>query len=331
MKKKLGSNTVKLQDIAKEANITAASVSRALRNKPDISEVTKIRVRKIADKLGYNTNAIASSLRTGKSGIIGVLVPDNTNPYYAALIKDIVVIAKKNNYLVFVINTEENVENEVEAISALISFRVEGIIAVAVDLKNYGNLPVPVVMAVRHYGEKELDSFNYMVVNNEKGMMLSVPYLLGNHRNIYFINGPKGYAPAKIRLRAFKRAIRQEGVEFRPDMVIYGDNSVTGGYDSFMKLIGYAKPPFSLQCLDDNIALGVIKAINEKGLRIPGEVSLVGHDDIEYCDCLQVPLSSIRMGQHIGTQVSAFLFEQLAGNRKTMKTVVDPELIIRST
>ena len=132
---------VTLKDIARETGLTMASVSRALRDMPDIADETKQYVHDVAENLGYHPNVFAASLRTGKSKFIGLIIPQNTNPYFATVMADVIAVVIENGYIPLVLNSLDSKVVEREAVSAMISFRVAGVLTIPVSLKNFLNLP----------------------------------------------------------------------------------------------------------------------------------------------------------------------------------------------
>lgn len=334
MKKK--GYSVTLKDIAAEVGITPAAVSRALRDKHDIGQETKEKVREAARKLGYRANIIARNLRTGVSNVLGVLVPDNEDPYYARVIKGVEETAKKRDYIVAVFNTNEDRESEARALATLLQLRIGGVLAVPVDVKNYRDFNVPLAFISRYKHEMEFSDFNYVINDDTKGVYHAVRHILSRGRkDIYFINGPKDFHPAIVRLEGFKSVLGDEGIRFSNKMVIHGENSMDGGYRSFQKLIEYAVPPFGLFCCSDYIAIGVMKAIREMGYGIPEDISLVGYDDIEMVNYLEIPITTIKQARYeIGAKGAENIINMIEDSgdfKQKFKVVLEPELVIRKS
>lgn len=327
---------VTLKDIAREAGVTPAAVSRALRDKYDIGDDTKEKVKEIAKRLGYQANILARNLRTGVSNVLGLLVPDNTNPYFARLIKGVEETAKRNGFIVTVINTNEDAETERNAISTLLSIHVGGILSVPVTINNFNDLGIPLIFLSRLPKEGDSNNFSYVINNDISGVFQAVSHLVDRTRSrIYFINGPRNFHPASIRLEGFKKALEKNNIEFNNKLVIYGDNSMEGGYNSFKKLLEIARPPFGLLCCSDFIAIGVLKSIREHGLKVPEDVSLVGYDDVELLDYLEPPLSTVKQARYsIGAQGAEIIIKMLEDSTRykhKYEVVLEPELIIRKS
>ena len=322
---------VTLKDIAKATGLTMASVSRALNDMPEISEETKCQVWEVASSMGYRPNAFASSLRTGKSKFVGIVIPQNTNPYFAGIIADIMAVVIANGYMPLIFNTLESRKIEADAVSAMLAFRVAGILAIPVDLKNFLNLPVPVVTMARQFPEAEMEKFDY-VINDERGVELSVRYLATRYRTIYYFNGPKDLRAGEVRRKAFEAAMQQVGLAYSDGLVINCDAyDMSSGYAAAKALLSTAPTPYAVQCISDHVAMGVIQAIRESNVCVPEDIAVIGHDDIQYCDYLPIPLSSIRLSREIGEVAATFLFEKLKDKTAKMKNVVEPKLIIRQS
>ena len=301
---------VTLKDIAAETGLTMASVSRALHDLPEISEETKRQVWKVANELGYRPNVFASTLRTGKSRFIGLIIPKNTNPYHASIISEIIAVVVDNGYLPLIFNSLESKQLEAEAVSAMLTFRVAGILTVPVDLKNYLDLPIPVVTIARQFEDELLEKFDY-IITDEHGIELSIEHLAKRFDKIYYISGPKTLRSAMVRRNAFEDAIKKVGLHYSDDLVIFSSsNDSAAAYESACKLFASAQKPYAIQCMSDHMAMGVIQALSEFNLKVPEDIAIVGYDDIAYCDYLAIPLSSIRLDQEIGKVAAEFMFRK---------------------
>lgn len=330
------SNNVTLKDIAKEVGISPAAVSRSLKDSPDISEETKQRVREVAKKMGYSVNHYANALRTGKTYTLSILVPDNANPYNALLIKSIEEAAKKKNYIVIVINTNESSEDELQAINTAIGLHVEAILAVPVNPDNYQNITIPCVLMARDFKDKEISDFSYVVNNDKKIMEMAVSHLLERFdRPVYFIGGARDFLPMQIRRDAFKETLEGMGKTYSEDLVLYGENTSPSGYCAAETLLKKVNPPFSVVCLGGSVAAGVLKALRDRGIDVPGQVSLVSCDDIEMTEYLEVPITSVRHARSlVGAKAADFIFsclEEKNHYREQLKVVLQPELIVRKS
>ncbi len=331
------SNRVTLKDIANKVGISTAAVSRSLKGSPDISEETRQKVIKAAKEMNYSTNYFANVLRTGKSKTLCILVPDNANPYNALLIKGIEETAKKKNYIVIFMNTNENEEDERQAIHTAISLQVDGILAVPVQPENYRNLTLPCILMAREFDTAQLDDVSFVINNDKKIIELATTHLLERYhdRPIYFVGGPKELLPTKIRLNAFQEILKSQNRQFKSDMALYTENTSRGGFLAAEQLIKEKKPPYSLVCLGSYIAIGVLKALRNHQVSIPDQVGIVSCDDIEITEYLEIPLTSVHHARYtIGSKAAEYIINSLEAEKsygELLKVVLQPELIIRQS
>ncbi|MDO8685876.1 MAG: LacI family DNA-binding transcriptional regulator, partial [Clostridiales bacterium] len=223
---------VTLKDIAKEAGVSVTTVCRALQNKAEISEITKERIKELAGKHGYQPNAIARSLRLRQMRVLGILIPDNSNPYFARLIKGVEETARKNDYTVIVANTNENAAVEQTVITTLINLRVAGLMAVPVNVKNYVNLKLPLFFLSRFKRNEGYNSFNYVINDDLKGSYLATSHLAEKgKKNIYFVNGPKNSPLSLERMEGYIKALSDAGIDPDDKKVIFGNITMEDGYN----------------------------------------------------------------------------------------------------
>ena len=247
---------VTLKDIAREAGVSVTTVSRALYDKQEISEVTKEKIRQLADKHGYHPNVIAHSLRLRQTRVIGVLIPDNSNPYFARLLKGVEETARKNDYTVIVSNTNEDPEIEKSVITSLVHLRVAGLLAVPDDVQNYVDLRLPLMFLSRFQTSEQYKNFNYVINDDFKGSYLATSCLIEKGvGKIFFINGPERNPLSQQRLDGYRKALSDSKMEFDESIVIYGNLSIQDGYNSFDNLIKQVSPPFGIVCYSDYVAI----------------------------------------------------------------------------
>lgn len=327
---------VTLKDIAKEAGVSVTTVCRALQNKAEISEPTKQKIKELAEKYDYQPNVIARSLRLREMRVLGLLIPDNSNPYFARLVKGVEETAKKNNYAVIVANTNEDTDIEQNAINTLVNLRVAGLLAVPVDVENYIGLKLPLMFLSRFKRKEGNNSVNFVINDDFKGSYLATSCLLEKGKNrIYFINGPKGNALSMLRLEGYKKALADSGIPFDEKLVIYGNMTIEDGYNSFKNLIKRTETPFGIICYSDYVAMGVLSAIREQKLSIPDDVSIVGYDDIEMVSYLDVPLTTIKQARYMigakGTELLMEIIENSKSFKQLSQIVLEPELVVRKS
>ena len=220
---------VTIKDIARIANVSYATVSRALNDHKDVNEQTKQKILKICNEVGYSPNAIARGLVKQNTYTIGLLVPDITNPYYPEVARGVEDEASKEDYNVFLCNTNWDMMKEVDYFNLLLAKRVEGIIIAPVSddtmkfvEKFTDRLPI-VFLGTRIEGEK----YNYVVIDNVKGAEMITEYLIGlGHRKIAFIGGTKDSGTFSDRVLGYKNALKKNNIEIDENMIkICGDEN----------------------------------------------------------------------------------------------------------
>jgi len=327
---------VTIKDIAKLAGVSVNTVSRALNNKPDVSEETKKRIIDIANELGYVKNFTASSLKQKESRIVGVVLADSSNPFYAEVLKGIEAAARKYGYQIILCNTEREYKIEEEMIKILIGRRVDGLIIGPVqtrndDIKMLKNMNFPTVILGRHFEDIEIDE----IYNNEiKGGYLATKHLIARGRKrIIMLNGFLEKSPARMRLEGYRKALEDSNIPFDENMVFIGDIDFLDGYRRINDIINKGVNFDAIFCYNDIMALGVIKALQEKRYKIPRDVSIVGYDDILYSELVNPPLTTIKIKKYeLGFEAFRLLVNRLRGRRKKVKKVVlDVELVIRKS
>jgi len=330
------SEQVRLKDIAKRANVSLSSVCRALQGKSNISQNTKDNIKQIAEELGYQPNAIARSLRLKKSNVLGVIIPDNSNPYFASLLKGIETTARNRKYTVIVINTGEECEIEIQAISTLISLHVAGIVAVPIDENNYENISIPHIFISRCRNNGTMQNSNYLINDDFYGAYIATAHLIEKgFEKIYYINGLRSLSISELRLKGYKKALSDAEIPFNDKYVLYGNLTMQDGYNSLCKIACIEQQPFGVFCFSDYVAIGVLHGIKEFGFKIPQEISIVGYDDIEIVSFMDLPLTTIGQAKfdfgELGADILFDIIEHPDKHEEKVHKLLKPVLIVRKT
>jgi LacI family transcriptional regulator len=294
--------------VAERAGVSVNTASRAINNKPDINLETKKRVLQIAKELGYIRNAAAVALRTKKTGTIGVVIADNRNPFYAEVLNGNLLLAK----------------------------RVDGLLITPVqdkddDIKNLIDANIPFVVVGRDFENIEVDA----IYNDEvKGGFLTTEYLIKKgHKRIALIDGFLYKSPAKGRLEGYKKALNKYRIPLDDSLMSVGDINIEDGYERTKQMLGKNIDFTAIFAYNDMMAFGAMRAIKEKGLRIPEDIGLVGYDDIPFSSLISPALTTIRLKkQELGVESVKLLLSRINSNRKKIKKIMlDVELQIRET
>jgi LacI family transcriptional regulator len=325
-------------DIAREAGVSQSTVSRVLNNSPRISEATSQRVKEAMARLGYAPNAAARTLTTGRSNLIGLVVSNITNPFYPEVIEAIVATAAQEEYNVVLCNAQENWELQSAHLELLIEHQVDGAILTSSLLDSELRLAkmaldrIPLVMVNRTVNGLSVDSVH--LDNTEAGRIVARHLAKLGHRCFGFVGGRQETSTDTQRLGGFRQALTELGLELPPEHVVHGAFTYESGYASARHFIALSDRPSALFCANDVIALGVMDAVYDAGLRIPQDVAIVGVDDVAAASLRPLGLTTVRQpAAEMGRRAVQLLLERLRDGRQgePLEIVLRPKLIVRRT
>ncbi len=292
---------VTLKEIARKVGVTANTVSRALNNRGGISEATQKRILKVAREMNYIPDRIASSLRSKKSNLIGVMVPNISNPYYADIIRGIEDCAYGNGYQILLSLSQENCDREWGIIEQFRSLRVEGVLLMPSYesrelIRTIADLSIPCVLINRRYMGYEIP---FVMPDNVDGIRQAVCYLVKKgHERIAFINGHPGSMTSQIRYNAFTESLRESGIDISQCPSIMCAGSCASAYEKTLELLHEHSAITALMCFSDQLAFGAYKAIQELNRKIPDNLAVIGFDDVEMASIVSPPLTTIQIPRH---------------------------------
>lgn len=327
---------VTIKDVARKAGCSINTVSRALNGKPEISPATKARILEVAAQLGYRPNRLARGLRSNKTGIIGVIVADIGNPYFSMVVKGIVKTARAYDYNIVLLSTDEDYNREKEAIQVLLSERVDGVLIAPTQkgtetIEELVESEVPFVLMSRYFAELDTD---YVIMDDLKGGFLATEYLVNQgHNRIAMINGPVHISSARERFEGYKKALSQHGLEVDSSLVVSGALTMEDGYRAARRLLRRSSPS-AIFAFSDFVAFGVLRAIREQELRVPGDIAVVGFDDILFASCLETPLTTVDGSKkRLGARAAELLIRKLNKEKSAKLTQVrlPVQLVVRAT
>ncbi len=324
--------SVSIKDIAKAAGVSPSTVSRALSDHPRISLGTKERIRHLATEMGYSPSAVARSLVTQRTSIIGMAVAWVSDPFLAQVVRGIEDTALEHGYSVILSSFYGEPDREKEVLSTFRERRVDGIIAESSCFDAYPrSLPsqfgLPIVLINR-------PEYVYSVsTDNLHGGRLATEYLLDlGHSRIGYIAAERGKRTNLDRLKAYREALQRRGVAFDPDLVVLGDGYAGGGKEAMKKLLALAWPPTAVFCYNDLTAIGAALAIREAGLQVPNDISLVGFDDIELAAYVYPPLTTVRQPAYeLGHRAMEMVLALLADGQEATSVILKGELVVRQS
>lgn len=325
--------------IAKVAGVSVNTVSRALNDKPDVNPETKNKILKLAKEFRYTPNLLAKGLKVGETKSIGVVLSDISNPFFSGVIQGIEDVAQKKSYSIIVCNSNEEYEREERSIRLLIQKRVDGVLITLVEKKTLDisylkDMNVPFVLIARRIGIPEV---SYVVADDVLGGFLATEHLIKRgHKKILCIAGPPYVTTAQDRLAGYRKALCQYGIKFDENLVEFTNAKIEDAYKLIKSLLRRDKLGFTaVATFNDYLALGVIKALYEKGLKVPDDLALVGYDDIEFAALTVVPLTTICMPKYeLGKKAVEILSEQLLEKSdfpKPQHIIIKPYLVVRES
>jgi len=333
---------IRLEDIAQRLGISVTTVSLALKGHPRITEKRREQVLRVARSMGYRPNLLARALATGRAGIVGLIVSDNTDPFYAELIRAVEERAAEAAMSVILCNTSRNPQREGAAVRMLLSRKVDGIILSPVEtpggrdeedryLRALAREGFPLVIITRSVRDPD---FHAVSVDNVGLARRAVEYLLSRgHRRIGYLGSEVRTHPDGERLRGYREALREAGVSFHPGLVERCAPSLAGGYEGARRFLSRAERPTALFAFNDVIALGALRALRDGGVSVPGKMSVLGCDDIEAARYSAVSLSTMRIPKfEMGARAAGIILDSMrtpAAERHHV--VLEAELVERES
>ena len=334
-------NKATIADIAKELNTTAATVSRALSNHPRISSRTKESVHEAASKLKYKRNRIASSLRSGKTQVIGVIIPSAEINFFGSVVHGIESIANTHGYNVLLYQSNETKDYEEKGLETFLSARVDGILVSIAkgthdfshfrEIKNRG---VPIVFFDRANDNLGIDS---VVIDDYKGAFGATKHLITQgYQRIAHIAGPAHLKNFNDRIRGYTDALIEQGITPDNSLIYHGNVSIESGKEGTHYLLSMEDPPDAVFAAEDFTALGVIKVLKEKNIKIPEQFGVVGFANELFGEHISPTLSTvdqqtIQMGKSALNLLLELIDSKEVKGRVQQKLVLEPQFIWRES
>ncbi len=323
-----------IREVAESAGVSYATVSHVINNTRVVTQETRERVLAAMAALNYRPNALARSLRQGKTNTIGLVLPDSANPFFAEISRGIEDEAFKKGYSVFLCNTELDTQRELFYVDVLSKKQVDGIIFVAagdqadsLDFLLRENMPV--VMIDRDLPNVEVDA---VLTDHQLGGFLATQHLIElAHKRIACIAGPSSITPSAERITGYRRALEQAGLPYDENLILRGDYHAQSGMDITHAILKMNPRPTAIFALNDLMALGALGAAAEAGYSVPKDLAVVGYDDLELARFTNPPLTTIAQPKkEIGAQAVSLLVDRISQkSRLPTRLVLPPELIIR--
>jgi LacI family transcriptional regulator len=332
------SSPITIKDIAKALNISASTVSRALKNHPDISRETKDAVNELASKLKYKPNAVALSLKNSRTNTIGVIIPEVVHFFFSTVISGIEDVAYDAGYNVMVCQSNEMFAREVINAQALESNRVEGaLVSISKETHDYSHLQnledngVPVVFFDRTPEVGELDR---VIIDDHKAAYTATRHLIETGcKRIAHLTAPQTLGIGIQRLAGYKQALEDHGIPFHEEWVVIADSFDLAG-DATRNLMHLPVPPDAIFAVNDEAAVGAMKTLQRMSINVPGEVAIIGFSAGFISDITTPTMSSVdQHGYEMGVKAAKLLLERIEkpANGKHDTHYIDTNLVIRES
>lgn len=323
-----------ISDVAERAGVSVATVSRWLSGQRVRSADA---VRQAVEELGYTPNVLAQSLKSGRRGAIGVVVPDISNPFFAAVVKGLEQASRSLSYRLLLANSDESNEREAEILDDL-KGRVDGFILAPAHEQDRAPLElaqagVPAVLLDREVTGGE--PFDVVVVDNVGGAAAAAQHLASlGHSAVAMINGPTDTTPGRERRQGFVSALESAGVELAPECDLTGDFRENSGRNLTLQLLALPKPPTAIFVANNLMTVGALEALRDMRIHVPRDVSIVGFDDLALGSLLQPPLTCVsRPDIEQGALAMRLLLSRIVDRRDDppRRIVLDTQLVVRGS
>ena len=286
-----------IKDVAREAKVSVATVSRVFNSSGPVREETRDRIREVAARLCYSPHGTARSLITSRTSTLGVLLPDLYGEFFSEVIRGMDQTAQRHGYHLLV-SSSHGAKDEIEAALRAMRGRVDGLIAMSPHLDAPslvanvpGTLPV-VLLNCQVTG----DGYDALTIENRSGAQQMVRHLVAlGHRSIAIIRGSEGNHDAEERLLGYRAALRDAGIEPRPEWEVPGDFTESSGFQAIERLLALRERPTALFAANDAMAIGALSALRDANVLVPDQIAVAGFDDIPLARYMNPPLSSVHV------------------------------------
>ena len=324
-----------IDDVAREAGVSRQTVSRAMNGLDGISVHTRDRVLEAIDDLGYRPSRLARGMASNQSQTIGLIIGNITDPAHANVVRGLHDIAEEQNHNVFLRNSDNLEEKELEALKSLAAEDVDGIVITsprlpAETLASFADRDCPIVVVHRDIVAKHISS---ITTDSQRATKIVVEYLIGaGHKNIGLITR-QGNAENIRHVWGYKQTLINRGLPYCQSRVAQGQTNLKGGYESAYQLLSKHKDLTAIATYNDLMALGAMKACADLGRAVPDDVSIVGYDDTEFAAFIKPTLTTLRFqGYDVGRISFERLMEMISKPDEDFPPVIlDIELVIRES
>ncbi|HYC72823.1 MAG TPA: LacI family DNA-binding transcriptional regulator [Opitutaceae bacterium] len=306
-----------LTDVARRAKVSIATVSRVINNSEKVVPETRAIVQRVMEELGYQPNRVARRLRQkgGRRHLLGLILPDIQNPFFAEVARGVEDVAYANQFAVLLCNSDENLKKEAFYLDVMRAESVDGVILPPIAERDSAVLKLaqsgmPVVSVDRALNSTTIDTVE---VDNFQGAFEAVEHLIKiGHKRIGLIAGRANLSTSRDRRRGYEEALAAVRLPLRPELVRVGDNKQASGGTLTEELLNEPSPPTALFVSNNLMAVGALEAIHRRKLKVPDDVALIGFDDLPWAEALDPPLTVVRQPAYeVGRAAAEMLLKRL--------------------
>ena len=332
--------TVRMKDIANDLGLSVVTISKVLRHHPDIAEETRKRVLRRVKELDYQPNVLARSLVTGRSYLIGLVVPDLLHPFFAEVAKALSTVVRQRGYSVIISSSEEDADLEAREIHQMVARQLDALVIASSSnetaaFEKLNRQGQPYVLVDREFPGL---AANFVGIDDEAAGRIATEHLVDQGcRTIAHIRGRDNSTGIR-RFEGYKQALQRRGLHYSESNVVERQNvdseSTRHGAEAMRLLLDQESRPDGVFCYNDPLAIGAMNAILESGLRIPEDIAIIGCGNLHYDNSLRVPLSSVdQHSQMIGERAAKILLHMIEskGRPQARSVILDPSLVVRAS
>ena len=325
-----------IKDVAALAGISYTTVSHVLNKTRPVSEPVRLKVEAAIAELDYVPSAVARSLKARSTATIGLLVPSSVNPYFAELARGIEDGCERNGYCVILCNSDDDPKKQRNYLRVLLEKRIDGLIVASVGedldlLQSLAAVRTPIVMVDRALEGVDTDVVR---IDHELGAYLATQHLLElGHADIACIGGPANTGVSQLRVNGFRRAMAEAGLPVAEQQVLHCDFTSPGGHAAAAQLLDDARPT-AIFAGNDMIGFGVLRAAAERNIDVPGQLSVIGFDDIELSRYVYPPLTTVGQSiRELGDSAAQLLLSRIVTPRReaSEQRIVAPRIVLRES
>ncbi|GGA82395.1 catabolite control protein A [Ornithinibacillus halotolerans] len=288
--------TITIYDVAREANVSMATVSRVVNGNPNVKPTTRKKVLATIERLGYRPNAVARGLASKKTTTVGAIIPDISSIFFSELARGIEDIATMYKYNIILSNSDQKKDKELQLINTMLEKQVDGIIFMGANIseehvKEFSSASVPVVLAATYDGTDSIPSVN---IDYELAAYEAAKHLIekGN-KKLAFVAGRKEHTITQLKYKGYIRALQEASIDVREDYIIHGDYTYNSGIKAVQEMMEMNDKPTAVFSASDEIALGIIHGVQDLGHRVPEDIEVLGFDNTRLATMVRPTLSTV--------------------------------------